>query len=234
MTLHQLLTHTGGFPPAVGQDDEVIDRQAYLDRTFGGRMRVPVDRFRYSNTGYSLLAAVLELETGQPYEELLLDWLLVPLDMQHTGYESPDWSDSVVAHGYTPYEAMGTPFTYTYDSEGPFWHLTGNGGVLSTSSDMRRWVSALANGEILSDEARDELWSPQASSGIPGFQYAYGWGVEEWSLMGHNISHDGGNGFFLAHVLWWPDDELYVSFYTNHDSDRRGPLGWRLSRAVLR
>ncbi|MBX2801692.1 MAG: beta-lactamase family protein [Myxococcales bacterium] len=234
ITLHQLLTHTGGFPGGVGPDNQPIDRQAYLDLTFGGPLDVPVGAFRYSNTGYSLLAAVLETVTEQPYEQLLLDWLFLPLDMQHTGYETPDWSDSVVAHGYTDFETMGPPFTFAYDSEGPFYHLTGNGGVLSTPRDMRRWVAALADGEILSDEAREQLWAPQVGQGIPGFSYSYGWGIEEWTLMGHNIGHDGGNGFFHAFVVWWPDDELYVSVYTNHSGEFFNLLAWDLSRGVLR
>ncbi|MBX2802959.1 MAG: beta-lactamase family protein [Myxococcales bacterium] len=234
VTLHQLLTHTGGFPGAIGWDDEVIGREDYLQRAFEGPWDVPVGTHRYSNTGYSLAAAVLEQVTGEPYERLLLDWLVEPLGMAHTGYETPDYSDTVVAHGYRgDEEPFGPPLTARYDSDGPYWHLTGNGGVLSTAADMRRWVAAVHDGEILSDEARATYWSPLESQG-PSFWYAYGWAYEEWGPMGHNVNHDGSNGFFFAFVTWWPEDELYVAYYTNDVTTSPEGLAWDLSRAVLR
>ncbi|MEM6931898.1 MAG: serine hydrolase, partial [Myxococcota bacterium] len=86
VTLHQLLSHKGGFVGAIGEDREVIDREAYVRRALRGPWDVPVGKHRYSNTGYSLVAAVLEQATGEPYETLLQTWLFEPLDLRLTGY----------------------------------------------------------------------------------------------------------------------------------------------------
>lgn len=159
VTLHQLLTHTGGFPAGLGPDDEVIDRAAYVARAWEADLvDAPGASFAYSNTGYSLLAAVLEVRTGLPYDVVLHEWLFAPLGMEQTGYEAPDWSARVVAFGYGD-GPPGPPLALTYDSAGPYWHLTGNGGILSTPGDLRRWLAALDQGEVLSERSREELWA---------------------------------------------------------------------------
>lgn len=234
VTLHDLLTHRGGLEGAIGFDNEAIDRDAYLARTWATDHRPEVGRFAYSNVGYSLLAAALEQASGREYESLLLEWFFEPLGMAHTGYESPDYGDAVIAHGYAGDEVFGPPLTAAYDSEGPFWHLTGNGGVLSTADDMHRWTRALIDGEVLTEAGRDAVWDRHVSQGVPGFWYGYGWATEEWGWMGHNVNHDGGNGFFHAFVVWWPEDELYISTFTNRDGRMQAGMAWQLSRAVLR
>ena len=225
VTLHQLLTHTGGFPDALGSDDETIDRDAYLALAWAAE-RADEGSFRYSNTGYSLLAAVLERRTGQTYEAVLREWLLLPLGMDHTGYTDPDWTGLTVATGYRRGETAAPLSGGTY-------HLIGNGGLLSTPADMRRWLTALDEGEVLSDTSREELWGHHVRT-WPRAWYAYGWGVEDWLLMGWNVNHDGSNGFFYAHVVWWPEQETYVALFTNHWQPVHDGLAWRLSRAVLR
>lgn len=234
VTVHQLLTHTAGFPESIGRDDEVLDREAYVARAWQvDLVDEPGRSFTYSNTGYSLLAAILERRAGQPYEALLREWLFAPLGMDHTGYQGPDWSGSTVASGYAGRETSGPPLGLTYDTDGPFWHLTGNGGLLSTPADLRRWLRALDEGEVLSDRSREELWAHHVRT-WPRAWYAYGWGVEDWLLMGWNVNHDGSDGAFFAHVVWWPEQDTYVAVFTNHWQEAHEDLAWRLSRAVLR
>jgi CubicO group peptidase (beta-lactamase class C family) len=230
VTLHQLLTHTGGLPDSLGPDDEPMDREAYLARAWEAELvDEPGGASIYSNTGYSLLAAVLELRTGQSFETILREWLLLPLGIEHTGYSAPDWSGQTVAVGYRGEEAEPAMAL----TEPLSWHLVGNGGILSTAGDMHRWVQALDEGEVLTDLSREELWAHHVQT-WPRAWYAYGWGVEDWMLMGYNVNHNGGNGFFSAHVVWWPEQETYVAFYTNRSKPQLESLAWDLSRAVLR
>ncbi len=69
ITLHQLLTHTAGFPDGIGKDQEAISRQDYLARAFKAPLILkPGERYEYSNVGFSLLAAVIEKVSAQSYE----------------------------------------------------------------------------------------------------------------------------------------------------------------------
>ena len=65
ITLHQLLTHTAGFPETIGPEYEPLARKAFLQRIFATKLvHRPGERFLYSNAGYSLLAAVVEVGVG--------------------------------------------------------------------------------------------------------------------------------------------------------------------------
>src|SRR5262245_56723700 len=66
ITLHQLLTHTAGFPGAIGDDRERIGRDVYVQRALATPLLFsPGSRYEYSNVGYSLLAAIVEKASGQ-------------------------------------------------------------------------------------------------------------------------------------------------------------------------
>jgi len=94
ITLHQLLTHSAGFPlvvqPAAAASDlEPIDRSAFVARAFATPLLfAPGTRLEYSNSGYGLLAVVVELVSGQSYEDFLKSQVLAPAGATHTGYGS--------------------------------------------------------------------------------------------------------------------------------------------------
>ena len=73
ITLHQLLTHTAGFNSDFSPTDyEPTTRAEYVRRMFAAPLRSkPGSAYFYANSGYSLLAAIVELETGQDYETAL-------------------------------------------------------------------------------------------------------------------------------------------------------------------
>ena len=83
ITLHQLLTHSAGMPGAVASDDEPIDRDEFLRRAFAAPLRYePGTAYQYSNTGFSLAAAIIETVTGRRYEDILLDDFLLPAGIE--------------------------------------------------------------------------------------------------------------------------------------------------------
>jgi CubicO group peptidase (beta-lactamase class C family) len=183
ITLHNLLTHTSGLPGAVGEDFEKIERDEYVARVLAQPLAFqPGDDFLYSNCGYSLLAAVIEIVSGQGYEEYLHEHLFVPAGMTSTGYRIPDWDTLVVAHWYVGDTDNGTPLEKDY----PYWNLIGNGGILSTTGDMYRWHQALMGKSILSAEAKTKLYTPFLND------YAYGWDHLE-TERGTVIRHNGGS-----------------------------------------
>src|SRR5688572_14197457 len=103
ITLHQLLTHTSGLVGALGGDYERLSRGGLLARALGSRLRSPPGvEYRYSNAGYSLLAAIVEAASGMGYEEFLARHLFAPAGMTRTGYVLPRWDRDQVAVEYDP------------------------------------------------------------------------------------------------------------------------------------
>ena len=159
LTLHRLLTHTAGLAESFGDEYEPVSRQELIRRALASDLLVrPGRKFRYSNAGYSLLAAVVEIAAGEPYETYLRQRLWQPAGMAHTGFHVPDRGRA--AHGYAPGLDWGTPFDHPWAPDGPYWNLRGCGGIVTTADDLYRWHQALAGDAILPRAEREKLITP--------------------------------------------------------------------------
>lgn len=217
ITLHQLLTHTAGLPDGLGDDYATIDRDGYVELVADTPLRrAPGQEYEYSNVGYSLLAAVIETVTEQPYEVYLREALFDPAAMESTGYVLPDWDEHVVAIGYDGDRPLGRPHEQNWADDGPYWHLRGNGGLLSTAEDMHRWHDALLGDRILDADAKAKLYGRHTTEG-PGAStyYGYGWAIFPTPFDTWMVTHNGGNGIFFADFLRFLDEDVTIFIATN-------------------
>ncbi|QFQ95532.1 beta-lactamase family protein [Streptomyces phaeolivaceus] len=150
--------------------------------------------FSYSNLGYSLLAAVVEIASGMDYEHFLARRILAPAGMRNTGYVLPRWDTSRIAVEYDEHGvSQGRPLDHPWAPDGPYWNLRGNGGLLSTARDMFLFHRALTDDTLLDREARAQMFKAHVPTGLPGYDgYACGYG---WIVMpgGSLATHSGGN-----------------------------------------
>ena len=170
ITLQQLVEHRGGFPIGLGGDFETVTRDQLLQRAFAVALRAqPGTREIYSNTGYAILAAVIEQVTGRSYDEHVRDDVLVPLGLENTGYLLPRFDPDRIAHGYAHGEDRGNTLLKPHAADGPYWNLRGNGGMLSTVEDMHAFYRALFDGErLLTMSARGGRFDPTEPVGLAG------------------------------------------------------------------
>lgn len=216
-TVHQLLTHTAGFPGAIGNDYNAISESDFI--------ALAIDRadwstddptYEYSNVGYSLLAIIIERVSGMDYEAFLSEYLFQPADLKMTGYLLPDWQDDMVAIGYKKKKIWGKPNDKNWSEKGPYLHLKGNGGILSTAEDLYRWKRALETDEILSSEARAKYFKAQVPEEPGGNTfYGYGWVIIPHEKMGTIITHNGGNGIFFADFWNFSDSDDTIIVLSN-------------------
>jgi CubicO group peptidase (beta-lactamase class C family) len=171
ITVRQLLDHTAGFPLGVGPDGEGIARDPWRARLFAQALEfAPGASRRYSNAGYSLLAAIVEQVSGMPYERYLAGHVFAPAGMRETGLVLPRFEASRLAHAYSGGEDRGTMLDKPRESDGPTWNLRGNGGFVSTLEDMRRFYRAvLEDSALLRDPAhRAMVVRPDAPTVLAG------------------------------------------------------------------
>src|SRR6476646_9166538 len=71
------------------------------------------------------------------------DKLWHPAGMETTGYSRPAFDEDLIATGYKEDAEWGKPTQKEWGGDAPYWHLKGNGGVLSTTEDMYKWHLAL-------------------------------------------------------------------------------------------
>jgi CubicO group peptidase (beta-lactamase class C family) len=218
ITLHHLLTHTAGLIDVVGGDYEKISREALIKQALASPLKfAPGAKHEYSNLGYSLLAAIIENVTGKSYERYLQDNLFKPAGMKQTGYVIPKWKRENLAVGYKQDGSpWGTPTDQAWDTDGPFWNLRGNGGILSTINDLYKWHLALEGEKILSKQAKEKYFAPHVPESPKAVSfYGYGWVTQKTSRGTRLVSHDGGNRFFYALFRRYVDENVVLIVATN-------------------
>ena len=230
ITIHQLLTHTAGLVETLGDDYEHTSRAAMISEALAADLRWPPGtRYLYSNVGYSLLAAIVEVASGDGYEEFLARHLFEPAGMTSTGYVLPDWKSTDVAVEYDDRgRSQGRPFEHPWAADGPYWNLRGNGGLLSTARDMFRWYQVLEGDEVLDEPAKRQLFRARVREGLQAdSRYAYGWVVLD-TPQGPAQWHNGGNGWSYGEIVRIPTAHAFVFWATNQYRSRPG--GWNLER----
>jgi CubicO group peptidase (beta-lactamase class C family) len=207
ISLHQLLTHTSGIYDSSLDDYDIVSKEKAVQGILSSPLNAP-NSFRYSNDGYTLLAAIIESVSGQSYEEFIYHHLFRPSNMDETGYTIPEFDADKVANGYVDGQNLGKPTEKNY----PFWNLMGNGGMLSTAGDLFKWHCSLLEDKILSKEAKQKLFTPYLRD------YAYGWYVYD-SPFGKVIEHGGASSYgTCAKLTRYTDKNLVIIVLCNQFS----------------
>ena len=233
VTIRQLLTMTAGFPT----DDPWGDRQQGLPiQAFDELLArgisfnwAPGTRFEYSNLGYAILGRVVTEASGVLYDEFIRTRLLAPLRLDRTGFEAAEFPAGNLALGYR--RGLHGWEEVPFDPYGAFAPM---GGVLSSVSDLARWVAGFAaafppdggregnpavDGDAphpLRPASRREMQLPQAVTGwraadrLPGgppaapAYYGFGLFADEDPALGRIVSHSGGYPGFGTNMRWHP------------------------------
>jgi CubicO group peptidase (beta-lactamase class C family) len=215
VTIHHLLSHTSGIPSLwrLGDGLESVEptREAIsldeLRSLFDSRdlLFEPGERFRYSNSGYVVLAAIIESVTGSSYADYLRDALFRPLGMKDTGC-GPARGDAIPYRGYPP-AIKAAPVEHAS------WSV-GDGCAYSTVLDLVKWNAALRDDRLLPEGQRDKLFASHASIG-PGRSYAYGWFLSE--AHGRTVAHHGGAAEgIVAEMHRYRDEGLTIVALANY------------------
>ncbi len=203
ITIHQLLSHTSGLARQAGGPTE-ISRDQMIERIFKRPLSAePGTQFAYSNAGYVLLAAIVEVASGEPFREYLKKKIFDPAGMLHTGFWgrlAPKVAPSLIARGYDDFGREGSPL----DWSGTSWRNLGEGGITSTTGDLYKWHLALSGNAILSREAKEKMWTPVLKG------YGYGWWVEKTTRGTTLIYHSGDSDGFGSTFRWFRDENVLV------------------------
>lgn len=225
ITIHQLLTHSGGFSEFVvsdGGDYEKIDGHAFLKRAFSQPLLFqPGTKAVYTNVGMSILTLILEKVSGMDYEAFLKRFLFVPIGIQHIGYQYPAEKNVVIARGYQDGRDWGTHQTHFKDvGGGPYWNLKGNGGLQASLDEMALWATAFTTKTILPDSLVEKIFTPYINEeGTEGrYSFGYGCAITKSRRNTRVIDNGGSNGVYFARLLRLPEEGLLFYMITNEGS----------------
>ncbi|MCP1583415.1 CubicO group peptidase (beta-lactamase class C family) [Pseudoxanthomonas mexicana] len=226
ITLRHLLSHTSGLidyedllPPDQVRQIHDADVLRLLERE--DRLYFPAGSdYRYSNSGYALLALVVERASGQRFAAFLQARIFSLLGMTATlarEDEGPPVTDR--AFGYT---RVGDRWERTDQSTTSA--VLGDGGIYSSITDLAKWDAAWYDDRLLSTPSRAQ--AVQASTATPEPDVAhYGFG---WRLQGRMQWHSGESIGFRNVLLRFPAQRLTVIVLSNRDA----PEPYRLARQI--
>jgi CubicO group peptidase (beta-lactamase class C family) len=177
----------------------------------------PGTKWEYSNSGYAVLAMIVEGVSGESFGQFLHERIFVPLKMNHTlAYQK--------GKNEVPHRAYG----HTKDKDGwqqtdqsPTSAVLGDGGIYSSLDDLAQWDRALREHTLLTEaEMQPALTPVQPTYGPAKFpegapvSYGFGWFLAPY--QGHKrMSHDGETIGFRTTIQRFPDEKLTVIVLAN-------------------
>ncbi len=220
VSIHQLLTHTSGIPDYGDFPDyrnfsrNPFTTESLLRLFADSALRFePGSKFSYSNSGYFLLGVIIERITDKPYERILQENILSPLNMINSGYDHQDTILKKRASGYekktghyvnAPYLDMSLPYSA--------------GSLFSTVEDLYLWDQALYSDKLLPMQSRDCMF--RAYIPAYGKGYGYGWVIGKDAVGNSNdsvfvIEHGGTISGFSALISRIPSEKDLIVFLSN-------------------
>lgn len=189
VTVKQLLTHTSGVPDYF--DESIMDEYEELWRDFPNyKIRrnsdlLPLfihkpmmysrgEKFQYNNTGYVLLAMIMEKVTGMDFDQYLKTNVFDVCGMESTGYYELDKLPAKCANHYIYCQDTEDYRTniFSVDAKG-----TGAGGAFITVKDVVNFWTGLSGGKLIKKELVTDMLSKQSGDGVDPEEGFYGYGM---------------------------------------------------------
>ncbi|HEX2937143.1 MAG TPA: serine hydrolase domain-containing protein [Bacteroidales bacterium] len=197
----------------------------------------PGDSWSYSNTGFWIVAQIIEKVTGMDYNQYLEQNFFAKLKMLNTHRVSTEKALEMRVNGYVP-EANG--FKPPVMDIRKFYGQ-GDGDLMSTINDLLAWNIALTQGEILNKDLLLKLWTPsklnngnalEISPGS-GVNYGLGWFIK--SLNGDKVVWTPGSGFgFSTSLQYLPKYNLIIVVFCNREQFLMADeVGFSVAKKIL-
>ena len=212
ITIRQLLYHTSGLrdyftllalsgwpsdgPLTEKQFLELISRQKKLNFS-------PGEEFLYSNTGYALLAVVVQRVSGKSLRDYAAEHIFKPLGMTHTEFRDDH-------HRLIPQRAIGyQPVDGGFRISQPEFDVVGDGGLYSTIEDLAKWDANFRTGQVGGKTGVALLQEPGRLNNGQTIPYALGLTVSSTRGL-KTYAHRGAYGGYRSAIVRYPEKGLSV------------------------
>jgi CubicO group peptidase (beta-lactamase class C family) len=217
ITIEQLLTHTSGIPNFTTADSYVaaamtkkLNPEEILFQFCSDTLDFqPGTQFKYSNSGYTALAAIIEKITGRSYGQAINDYIFIPLQMKQSGFGL----DTLNTQGYL-YDVPEPRY--------PIANMAGGGGISSTLNDLVKWEQALYDTSLLTQDLREEMFKPRSEYRDWGANYGYGWMIDRFMFSQskkHQVVYHPGTDFGYYSMFARQPDKHNLIILLNNTGD---------------
>jgi CubicO group peptidase (beta-lactamase class C family) len=210
ITIKHLLTHTSGIPdylyfPDFQSTIALPVTHEKMIATFRNKSLgfAPGEKFAYNNSGYYLLAVIIERASGKAYAEFLRENIFAPLGMKQTGdFDNREIIENRAA-GYSLKNDRPANAVYFHPSQ-----LLGTGSLWSTTEDLLLFDQALYTEKLLKNKTLAEMLTP--------FKTDYGYGWQAAPLFNRRLIMHGGDTLgFMGFLQRFTDDRVTIVLLSN-------------------
>jgi len=223
ITITNLLQHTSGLlayedliPDTAivpVTDTDVLRMMMEQDSTYF----TPGSSYRYSNSGYAVLAKIVEKISGISFANFLRKYIFEPVGMNNS-----------VAHQRGISEVPNRAFGYTVSTDSISFSdqsltsaILGDGGIYSSIEDLYKWDQTLYTNKLVRGETLSLAFTPNLEI------YGFGWRIDEYERH-WRVHHTGSTCGFRTVIQRFPNDQFTVIILTNRRDPDVAPLAEKL------
>ncbi|KPJ90357.1 MAG: hypothetical protein AMS18_11130, partial [Gemmatimonas sp. SG8_17] len=187
----------------------------------------PGEYYSYTNTGYNLQAVLVERVSGMSFAEFSRVRIFEPLGMTKT-----EWRDDFTRIVKDRAVAYSRTRDGAYRMNMPFENVHGNGGLLTTVSDLLRFTHNLETGELGGPEFLKEMHTQGVLNSGRTIQYASGLFIDQYKGI-REVQHSGGTAGYRGFLTRFPDHGVAVAVMCNNGSANAGGLAHQVADLFL-
>jgi len=218
ITIKFLLNHTSGlidYEDSVPDTSTVQVKDVDVMRMMYGQRNTyfkPGTQFKYSNTGYALLAMIVERIGKKRFSQFLEENIFKPLQMKTT--IAHEEGISIVenrAYGYSRRDSVWIREDQSITSA-----VLGDGGIYSNAEDLFKWEQSLSTNNILADSLKNEAVVRTILTNGEKIDYGYGWYLKKYK-GNEVVYHTGSTQGFRNVIYRVPSRKFTVIILTNRN-----------------
>ncbi|MDX1911817.1 MAG: serine hydrolase [Saprospiraceae bacterium] len=233
ITIRNLLNHTSGIPDYMIYRNLFFDKSKIATNQDVVAMLVkhkpalqfePGTQWTYSNTGYDLLALIVEKVSGMTFGDYLHKAIFKPLKMNRTFVYSRRLAPRKIdnyAYGYVYAQRLGKYVLPEEEDTASFavWMdgIVGAGAVNSTVMDLLKWDRALYTNKLVSPKSMKAIFADPGVTNEWTERYGFGWFLEEFADLGNIVNHSGGWPGYRTFIDRHIDKDKTIIVLMNHD-----------------
>lgn len=230
ITIRHLLHHTSGLidyeslipDTATIQvlDRDVLHMMMQQDSTYFP----PGDEYRYSNSGYAVLAMIVEQVSGQRFAQFLKKHIFDPLGMTRTvAYEKGVTEVENRAVGYANEDGK-----LVFKDQSLTSAVLGDGGIYSSVEDLFKWDQALYTEKLARFETLEQAFTPAVLNDGTKLDYGFGWRIDKYQGR-ERVHHTGQTCGFTTIIQRYPKQRFSIIILTNRNEPMLMELADRLA-----
>ena len=235
ITIRQLLNHTSGIPNYMNLAAHYWPRTKPMSNEDMLKLLVkhklplnfkPGSRFRYSNTGYAVLALLTERSSGTSFDCFLKENIFDPLQMKHTFvYDRRHFDSIAIPIGHRSSHRNAAVFDYD-----PVDEVVGDKSIFSTPGDLFLYNKAWTTDILVSKTMRELAFTKGKLKNSQDINYGFGWRFKE--VEGRKaIYHNGLWHGFTATYTRLPENELTIIILNNTNA-HVSTLAWQIVKKI--